>query len=167
MTWTPALLDPAQGFPVSQAMPEIPLTQGKVTVVDEADFKFLSQWKWRLNNGYAVRWTKKCEGFEPRRLIYMHRVISGVTEDAMCDHWNGNELDNRRGNLRFATFVQNGGNRKISKNNQCGFKGVCLHNGKYQASIRSVYLGRFSTPQEAHQAYAEAAAKLFGQFARN
>ncbi len=89
----------------------------------------------------------------------------------MCDHWNGIELDNRRDNLRFATVSQNGANRKISKNNKCGYKGVCFHNGKYQASIRAndnnIYLGRFDTPQQANQAYAEAAAKHFGQFARN
>src|SRR5688572_17444438 len=152
-------------------MLEIPLTQGKVAIVDDVDFEYLSQWKWRVNKGYAVRWTRKFEGFEPRRLIYMHRVIANIPEDVMCDHENGVELDNRRKNLRFATVSQNGGNRKISKNNKCGYKGACFHNGKYQASIRAngrnIYLGRFSTPQEANRAYAEAAAKHFGEFSRS
>jgi len=49
-------------------------------------------------------------------------------------------------------------------------KGVSLHRGKWYATIglkgRKHFLGYFETPAEAHAAYAKAARKLFGKFAR-
>lgn len=153
-------------------MKEIPLTKGKSTLVDDEDYEYLSQWKWRIGDDrYAVRWSKKSDGFSPRRLIYMHRVIHLAPEDKMVDHKNGIELDNRRENLRTADEFQNMWNRKMSKNNKVGFKGVCFHNGRYQASIRinggSKYLGRFDTPEEANAAYSKAAVEHFGEFSRS
>jgi hypothetical protein len=59
-----------------------------------------------------------------------------------------------------------------SRHNTSGFKGVCRcrESGKWRASIskngRWIHLGRFATPQAAHAAYADAARKLFGEFAR-
>lgn len=152
-------------------MKEIPLTKGKFALVDDEDYEYLMQWKWRLSDRYAARWSRKHEGFEPRRLIYMHRVIHMAPEDMMVDHKNQIELDNRRSNLRTASDSQNMGNRKISRNNKVGAKGVCFHNGRFQASInidhKSVYLGRFSTAEEANAAYAKAAKEHFGEFSRS
>ena len=36
-------------------MKEIPLTKGKVALVDDSDFEWLMQWKWSYaSTGYAV-----------------------------------------------------------------------------------------------------------------
>lgn len=59
----------------------------------------------------------------------------------------------------------------MQHNNKSGFKGVCRHkkNNNFVASIgvdnKNIHLGCFSTAEEAHAAYCEAATKLFGAFA--
>lgn len=87
------------------------------------------------------------------------------------DHKNRDRSDDRWSNLREATPTQNQGN-KINRNNALGLKGVCWEASrhKFKAYIevagRSVNLGRFDTAEEAQAAYAEAAQKYFGKFAR-
>lgn len=87
----------------------------------------------------------------------------------LVDHINGDKGDNRICNLRLADFAQNTANRRYAGRIM---KGVTLHKqtGKYQSQIksygRSYYLGLFDTPALAHAAYAEAAARLHGEFAR-
>jgi hypothetical protein len=86
------------------------------------------------------------------------------------DHVNGDPADNRLENLRLATHQQNLCNKRRGRNNS-GLKGVYLRpNGKFTASVafnqRSFYLGCFDTAGEAHAAYAFAAARLHGEFAR-
>lgn len=63
-------------------MKEIILTKGKVALVSDEDFAFLSQWKWsaslesRGTKWYAIRWSQKSEhGNDKRFKIRMHRVI--------------------------------------------------------------------------------------------
>ena len=64
-------------------------------------------------------------------------------------------------------------NLKISKLNTSGFKGVtlCRRSGKWIAKIKDnktlVFLGRFDSPQKAHDAYCEAALKYHGKFANS
>jgi hypothetical protein len=87
-------------------MKQIPLSNGGEVIVDDQDVAFLEQWSWhRTRDGYAARcvWIG-----EPRKLkrIWMHREILGLT-GSLCDHINRNKLDNRRSNLRRATFRLN------------------------------------------------------------
>jgi hypothetical protein len=88
----------------------------------------------------------------------------------MIDHRDLDPSNNRWTNLRQATRSQNNANRRVSSNNACGLKGVSPHQGQWRATIskngRKHYLGNFATPQAAHAAYAKAARKLFGEFAR-
>ncbi len=76
----------------------------------------------------------------------------------VIDHINGDPLDNRIENLRSGTQRQNLQNvRRPSKNNTTGFLGVSRHRGRFRASImnRGKWhdLGRYDTPERAHQAY--------------
>lgn len=104
----------------------IPLTRGYFTIVDDEDYAFLNQWGWSAVTAhgyiYAVRTSRKSEG-KPR-CIRMHRAICGTRDGFETDHKNGNTLDNRRGNLREATRIQNMRNRALNKNNTSGHKGV-------------------------------------------
>ncbi len=152
-------------------MQTIELTQGKVTIVDGWNFEWLNQFRWYalLSRGrwYAVRSVRGSNG--KRGLSYMHRAIMGVTDSTIeVDHKDRNAtLDNREGNLRFATHAQNIMNQGIRTNNTSGFKGVSWYKRrhKWRAQIRSKYLGCFADAADAARAYNEAALKHYGEFA--
>lgn len=79
-------------------------------------------------------------------------------------------FDNRLDNLRWATHSENGGNRKTSKNNTSGVKGVSYnkHAEKWQAFVTvtkiRINLGLFKTLEEAKQARMKGANKAFGVY---
>lgn len=152
-------------------MKRIPLTQGKVALVDDKDFKELSRYKWcaaktRYNTFRVIRTEKGTT-----KTIYMHRQIMGFPKKMHVDHKNHNTLDNRRDNLRVCTNSQNHQNRLSHKNSISKYKGVCWlkTQKKWVAGIelngRKTHLGCFTDETEAAKAYDEAAKKLFGEFA--
>jgi len=146
----------------------IKLTQGKQTIVDDADFDFLNQWKWHYNVKYAVGQTGD-KGAKKR--VYLHTLLLKKKPNQFIDHINGNRLDNRRTNLRLCSNRQNQQNRARPSNNTSGFKGVVWNkkSKKWQSGIKinskQVHLGLFNDKFEAHNAYYEAAKKYFGEFA--
>jgi hypothetical protein len=92
--------------------------------------------------------------------------------DCDIDHINGIKDDNRWENLRAATASQNQMNRTKTRSNTSGFKGVYWHEKlqKWQAKItikkKQIYLGVFSTAEEASHAYQDAAFRLHRDFAK-
>lgn len=105
-------------------------------------------------------------------VILMHRVIAGAPAGAEIDHVNGDGTDNRRQNLRVATHRQNMQNTSLRSDNTSGLKGAFWDKStnRWMAAIghdgRFINLGRYNTAEEAHEAYAAAARRLFGEFAR-
>jgi hypothetical protein len=161
--------------PIGPSIAYVPLTRGQFALVDR-DSVYLLQGKF-----WTAVWSKEMGSFYAYRSIAnacggrtcesMARLISGCPRNLFTDHGNRNTLDNRRVNLRNATFAENAWNRKRQSSNKTGFKGVHLReNGKYRATItlhRKQYrLGQFSRPEDAYSAYCEAARRLFGEFAR-
>lgn len=96
----------------------------------------------------------------------------GVWPLSELDHRDLNRDHNAIDNLREATRSQNHANTLPSAANTSGFKGVCWNRfrGYWQAYIKaegkSHSLGRFQTKEEAYTAYAAAAVKFHGEFAR-
>lgn len=105
-----------------------------------------------------------------------HRVIwalvHGDWPSHQIDHINGDKADNRITNLRLATASQNAHNRTAYSTNRSGFKGVSWNKqcGRWQAGIkldgRRRHLGYFATAEQAAAAYAGAAHRYHGSFAR-
>lgn len=151
-------------------MKTIPLTRGHVTIVDDEDYERLAKFKWRLDDGYAVRSEIQESGKMATKRI--HRYIIGNVNGAQVDHVNCDKLDNRRANLRPCTHSQNQFNRGRPSNNTSGHKGVtwCSSRGKWQSGIwvsgRYIQIGRFQNIQDAIDAYSNAAKEHAGEFAR-
>jgi HNH endonuclease len=153
-------------------MRKIRLTKGKFALVDDADYKSLSKFKWHIDQHEATCYAHRTpwvHGKNRSRTIRMHRQIMGFPK-GLVDHRNGNGLDNRRRNLRLATKSQNSANsRRLSSRNTSGFRGVCLaRDGKWQAQIKVngkfKYLGRFKTARQAHNAFQKYAHEIYGDF---
>jgi hypothetical protein len=150
---------------------EIPLTKGRVAVVDEADFARLSQRKWLIkDNRYAARNRRKDDP-EGGRFIYMHReVIGPLASDQVPDHINGDTLDNRRENLRACTQAENLRNRRPHSEGRFPYKGIKVKGGRWTAHLmisgRRIYSKSFPTMEEAARAYDVLAREHHGVFAR-
>jgi len=157
---------------------EIPLTRNSKATVDDADFDWLSQFKWYAlpsrTTVYAARNSSK-EG-DKKHTIYMHREVwerhHGLIPDGMeIDHTSGNQLDNREKNLRLCTSSQNHRNRRNLTNHSSEYKGVFWDkvNGRWRATIQggesTLSIGRFDSEIEAARAYDTKARELFGEFA--
>lgn len=156
---------------------KIPLSQGKFALVNEDDYGILKRFKWTLSilNGrpYATRMMPTSEaGKLVKKTILMHREIMKPPQGMEVDHRDGNGLNNQRSNLRICTHAENVRNRGKQKNNKSGYKGVKFEKrgNKYVAQIKYsnvvYYLGTFSSPVEAHEAYKEASKKLHKKYGR-
>lgn len=140
----------------------------RTAIVDAADAERLSAFRWWSGGGqwtYPTRWSP-----EEKKRVLMHREIVAAPPHMMVDHINGDAFDNRRENLRVCTNAQNQWNRRLGRSNTTGFKGVSVEHGGYRAQIRfhqkRLHLGTFGKLEDAARAYDEAAARLFGEFAR-
>src|SRR6185437_12792771 len=89
---------------------EIPLTRGYRAVVDDEDSHIVLKHKWcaalKDRQICAITMTSRNPG--PRKRLYLHRVLLGITDPTiMVDHIDRDSLNNRRSNLRIATHAEN------------------------------------------------------------
>lgn len=155
----------------------IPLSRGLNAMVDEADFPLVSRYKWHASPTHSgLLYANACLGISQakelgRRHIKMHRLLLGFP-GCHIDHKNGNGLDNRRSNLRFADDRLNQQNKRKRRPMTSRYKGVSWHagSGKWQAFLmvggKNVYLGTTADEAEAATLYDTAARREFGEFAQ-
>lgn len=146
----------------------VPLTQGKSAKVDPQDFHSVIRHRWAYTKaGYAIR--NEWSG-EKKTTVRMHREIVGAPVGIQVDHESGDTLDNRRGNLRWATPIGNARNRKSV--GSCPLKGVRRRNRKTRCWVsyikltgKTKYLGYYKTAEQAALVYDREAVKSHGEFA--
>jgi len=147
---------------------QIPLSQGKVAVVDAGDYENLCGYNWFArrsgNTFYAHR-------SQDGTIIAMHREILKPPAGLMCDHKDHNGLNNTRNNLRLCTAAQNQYNQRPQTGGTSKYKGVYWDENrrKWRAEIgyggRLIHIGRFDYETDAAIAYDDRAIELFGEFA--
>ncbi|MBK5239868.1 HNH endonuclease [Clostridium sp.] len=136
------------------------------TIFDEEELDTVKKYKWGMSgNGYV---TSRING----QIIYLHRFLTGVTEEFFIDHIDRNRLNNLKANLRTCTNQENLRNTSLSKNNTSGQVGVHWESRrKHWVAIietdykKSLYLGSFDNLEDAIIARIEAEKQYFGEFA--
>lgn len=140
---------------------QIQTSKGVVLISDEDSD--LAEVSWNINNNGYVRRNKRNHG--QIKVVFLHRVIferiigrkPGRWD--ICDHINGNKLDNRRPNLRLTNMAGNSQNLPSRSNRTShGYRGVAFNkkSARWQAVVhkgdRYFYCGSFGDAESAAQA---------------
>jgi hypothetical protein len=149
-------------------MKKIKLTRNKCAIVDDDVYERLGAFSWHCtDHGYVARRSTD------NTHHYLHRDIMGPEKGMVVDHINGDRLDNRRENLRIVSQRENTWNSTVARG-AVPYRGVYIADSqakkegwnlkkKYAARImfhgNYVWLGRFTTPEEARDAYEAAKEK--------
>jgi len=155
----------------------IELTQGLRAIVDQEDYERIAKYKWHAarhqRSFYAQTGTGSAKiGKRKNHLVMMHRFVMGVEDERLVDHRNHNGLDERRSNLRIATWQENCWNkRKKTGGSSSQYKGVMWdkRRSKWQAQIKhngkKIFIGYFDDEEVAARAYDAKAKELFKEYA--
>lgn len=154
---------------------EVLLKCGKIALIDACDIGIVSQFSWSATPmSGRIRSKHYVHGRVNGKMVKLHRLLLGAKDGQSVDHIDGNGLNNRRQNLRFATPAQNARNAvgKRRRREDTGTrKGVFLARPGRWVSVIGVngtvkHIGTFDTEEQAALAYDQAAIRLHGEFAR-
>lgn len=155
-------------------MKEILLTRGKIAIIDDEDYEIVSKYKWFARKRDHLYYAARSEYLNGEQYeVQMHRFIMGLKhkDGTLCDHKNGNGLDNQKENLRLSNYSHNGHNHRMFSTNTSGYRGVSWqkHRKKWQVRIcvggQEKYIGIFKEVTDAAKAYDTAAINYFGNIA--
>lgn len=169
-------------------MTEVPLSQGRVAIIDDEDAERVLAFKWTYyyNRQNKKSYARRAVWASPpakQGTVYLHRFIVNAPAGVQVDHRDNDGLNCQKSNLRVADNSQNHQNMKMPRTNTTGFKGVRFAKPKvspkgtvwqykkpYSARIgvrgADYSLGTFATAEEAARAYDARARELHGEFAR-
>lgn len=156
------------------------LTKGLISLVDDCDYEWLSNYSWfahqKEEDGAFYAATKIRLPNGKRRSMDMHRMILGLVpgDGKIADHIEPSEtLDNRRRNLRVADVFQSNYNQSLRKDNTSGHKGVKWEKSRNRWNVNVQYGGKnhhggsFVDFAAACARRDELARELHGEFARS
>jgi hypothetical protein len=160
-------------------MKTIHLTKGEVTIVDDEDFDWLSNFSWYLHTNTNGRKYARCETYPNgvKTTWRMHRVILNAPKSIEVDHIDGNGLNNMKRNLRFCTKSLNHANTPKFRTYKgelpsSKFKGVSWNKNvkRWTAHIcvnnECKFLGYFTNEMDAAKEYDRVANLFFGSYSK-
>lgn len=128
-----------------------------ICVIDTVDYPLVKNRRWYADEGAYTYYAKSTHPTP----VKMHQLL--LPEARLIDHEDENGLNNRRSNLRSATWSLNSLNtsRKRITGMTSQFPGVYRHRGgKYYSAItikgKRMFLGSFSVEKDAAKAYEKA-----------
>jgi hypothetical protein len=162
-------------------MKTIPLSKGKVAIVDDDMYNHIvsSNWKFyfadqgKSNNhrGYAKR---AIDDARLHRLVLRFHGVH-IPHGMDVDHKNGDPLDNRFENLQLLSRRENLLKKKRNYVNETGYRGVIVRRDRgssgtrYRAYVnhegKTHWVGSYATAEEAARAHDELAKQLHGKYA--
>lgn len=149
----------------------IPLAGGKHFLVDVGDVDL--QYKhWSLSQGYAQAWSSGRPAHILAHRVILERALGrSLGRSEVPDHINGDRLDNRRSNLRVATYAQNTANASKQSRSKSPYKGVSRRTENSWAAViyvdkRKVHIGSYSDALTAAYMHDQFALALRGEYAR-
>jgi hypothetical protein len=151
-------------------MGKIILEDGIVTYISDTDGRLLSKFHWRYDKTLKHVVTDLSVGYGKSKTLKIGNLIMQPPKGMYILHLNGENLDNRRENLRIVNKAESEASRPPYKTNTSGFKGVSFHklSRKWRAKIRyknkNIYLGEFNDIISAAKAYNDAAMKYHGEY---
>jgi hypothetical protein len=143
-------------------MQQIPLSQGQVALVDDADYPLLSEFRWCYRperggrQGYAVRNTNVGGR---RRHCYLHREIMQPGPGQEVIFLNHDRLDCRRENLKVVSKEDARRHHRVRRDSKSGVKGVRYNAGtdSWSAYVyrngHAYHVGTYFSPEQAVAAY--------------
>lgn len=141
--------------------------------IDDEDIEIFNRHKWGVANKNGTPYIQSTINIDnKRKTIQLAREIMNASSSVLVDHIDGNTLNNKKYNLRFADKKTNAQNMKSNINTTSVHKGVSWD--RFRNKWRSVIkvngkqkmLGRFLIENDAAVAYNNAAIEFFGDYAR-
>ena len=144
--------------------------KGEEFYFDLEDYDLIKGYKWHLDKaGYIVASIK--DDSNKNTTIKMHRLIMGITDsNIQVDHIKHKVNDNRKTELRLATAIENGMNKRLLDSNTSGNTGVYFdkRKDKWKAQIgydgKVFALGSFDDIQDAIKKRKKIEDNLFGEY---
>ena len=119
-----------------------------VVMVDTTDLPTVSEYRWRIIDGYAGCSLTTDTGV--RATLHLHSLL--MNEPGLeCDHIDGNSCNNLRSNLRIVTH--RGNSQNVFRRGREFLRGSHVNSGSnikpWKAVVSRIYLGSFTTAEEA------------------
>lgn len=150
---------------------QIELTRGFVTLIDDEDAHLVTPHKWYSHLSGGINYAERRPS-HAGPILKLHNVLLRPPTGFIVDHADGDGLNNRRSNLRLASALDNGRNKKKRDGTTSPYKGVSWNTqkrrwvGRIYINGKHLHLGYFFDAVEAANAYDFIAAQCFGPFAR-